>query len=255
MSTSHTDHDSRISAFCAYDFPDINEADPHGQGLICIGGDLHPSTLICAYQQGLFPWFNEDDPICWWSPEPRCVIYPEQFQPSKSLIRNMKKFDYQIGFDQAFRDIISQCAAPRSYARETWISDEIIEQYVALHELGFAHSVEVWDGEDLIGGLYGLNFGRGFFGESMFNLRVDTSKMAFYSLMLLAKQENLPWVDCQLVNDHLLSLGATALPRADFLQSLEKTIAQPNIDWQPYQNSVFSTKGLAENHSLVSSAQ
>lgn len=236
---------------CSYIFPSVDETDPDGQGLICIGGDLAPSTLLGAYQQGLFPWFNEGEPICWWSPEPRCIIDPSMFIPSKTLIRNMKKWDYQVRINQSFTKVITQCSAPRSYSSETWISPDIIAAYHQLHELGYAHSIEIWDQDQLIGGLYGLNIGRGFFGESMFNTRTDTSKMAFYSLMLLCAEQHCPWVDCQLVNDHLLRLGATAIPRAEFLKSLQKVIKQPNIDWKVYQNSVFSTKEIAVNKKLL----
>jgi leucyl/phenylalanyl-tRNA--protein transferase len=233
-----------------YDFPNPEQADPDGQGLICIGGDLAPSTLLHAYSQGLFPWFNEGDPICWWCPEPRCIIDPVQFKPSKSLLRNMKKWDYQIRIDSAFDQVIQQCAAPRSYTADTWISPHIIESYLQLHRLGFAHSIEIWDQHELIGGLYGLNIGKGFFGESMFNHRTDTSKIAFFALMLLCKQEQCPWIDCQLPNDHLLSLNATTVLRKNFLDSLQNVVKMPNIDWKVYQNSVFSTYNVAINSQL-----
>ena len=235
-----------------YDFPNPEFADPDGQGLICIGGDLDPTTLLHAYSQGLFPWFNEGDPICWWCPDPRCIIYPEQFMPSKSMLRNMKKWDYQIRIDSAFKQVIEQCAAPRAYTAETWITDQMQQSYLQLHQLGYAHSIEIWDQDELIGGLYGLNIGRGFFGESMFNRRTDSSKMAFYALMLLCQQEQCPWVDCQLPNDHLMSLHATTIDRKMFLNSLQKVIKSPNIDWKVYQNSVFSTDKVASHRQLSS---
>ncbi|MFU8925854.1 leucyl/phenylalanyl-tRNA--protein transferase [Acinetobacter puyangensis] len=235
---------------CIYDFPDPEVADPDGQGLICIGGDLQPSTLLAAYHHGLFPWFNQDEPICWWCPEPRCIIYPQTFIPSKTLIRTMKKLDYQIRIDCAFEQVIKSCAAPRSYSQETWISSNIIKSYIQLHQLGFAHSIEIWDQEELIGGLYGLNLGKGFFGESMFNTRTDTSKMAFYCLMLLCHEQQSPWVDCQLPNDHLISLGATTITRSDFLNTLQNVVNQPQIDWKVYQNSVFSSYEVALHKKL-----
>lgn len=227
-------------------FPHPIEVDPDGEGLICIGADLDPTTLFEAYTHGLFPWFSEGEPICWWCPEPRCVIVPQAYHPSQSLLRNMKKFDYQITINQAFSQVIRACSLPRSYANETWISEDIIQAYVKLFEAGYGYSVEVWDGAQLIGGLYGVSIGRGCFGESMFSTRTDVSKMAFYGLMLLAKQQNLPWVDCQLVNDHLLSLGASTLSRAEYLEQLQPLIIQPAIDWQSYQNRVFSTKTIAQ---------
>lgn len=243
-------HHHRSDSFMVYDFPNPEQADPEGEGLICIGGDLKPTTLLSAYSQGLFPWFNEDEPICWWSPDPRCIMLPQQFKPSKSLIRNMKKFDYQIRVDQAFEQVIQHCAAPRSYSEQTWISQNFIENYVALHQLGVAHSIEIWEDDTLIGGLYGLNLGRGFFGESMFNTRTDTSKMAYFALMQLAITENFPWIDCQLPNDHLMHLGAITISRQEFLKSLKKVIHQEKVDWQRYQNSVFSSKDLALYHTL-----
>lgn len=235
-----------------YDFPDPELADPEGQGLICIGGDLNPSTLLTAYQHGLFPWFNEDDPICWWSPEPRCIIYPHKFHPSKSLLRNMKKHNYRITINQAFHDVIQHCALPRSYANDTWISEDIIEGYTQLFNAGFAYSVEVWQEQQLIGGLYGVNIGHGCFGESMFNHATDVSKMAFYTLMLIGQHEHLPWIDCQLENDHLMSLGAEVISRKEYLKSLQDVIKQPNIDWKKYQDSVFFSKDIAINQQLLS---
>ncbi|HAK32077.1 leucyl/phenylalanyl-tRNA--protein transferase [Acinetobacter radioresistens] len=233
-----------------YIFPDPIEADPEGEGLICIGADLSPSTLLEAYTHGLFPWFNAGEPICWWSPEPRCVIYPEHYKPSKSLLRSMKKYDYHITVNQAFEQVISSCALPRSYSEETWISKQIIQGYCDLFNAGFGYSVEVWDDTKLVGGLYGVTIGKGCFGESMFSTHTDVSKMAFYSLMLIAKENNLPWVDCQLVNEHLLSLGACTVSRQDYLKSLQDVIIQPAIDWKKYQERVFSSETVALNSCL-----
>lgn len=234
-----------------FDFPDPLEADPHEEGLICMGGDLAPSTLLAAYTAGLFPWFNADEPICWWSPAPRCIIVPTAFVPSKSLCRNLKKFAYQIRIDHDFAQVIRQCAAPRAYADATWISSGIIDSYCQLHQLGYAHSIEVWDADELVGGLYGLSLGRGFFGESMFNRRVDCSKMAFYALMRICAEQNCPWVDCQLPNDHLMSLGAELMSRPDYLHALKQVLQQPEIDWKIYQNRVFLTHDLANPATLL----
>jgi len=234
-----------------YLFPDPIESDPQGQGLICIGADLEPSTLYEAYTHGLFPWFNEGDPICWWCPEPRCVIYPDQYKPSKTLLRNMKKMDYRITINQAFERVMRSCALPRNYTSETWISEDIVQGYVELFREGYGYSVEVWDDQELIGGLYGVSIGRGCFGESMFSTRTDSSKMAFYSLMLLGQENQLAWIDCQLVNDHLLSLGACTLSRQEYLKSLQDVIIRPPIDWKNYQERVFSSKTVAENAKLI----
>ncbi|OTG86939.1 leucyl/phenylalanyl-tRNA--protein transferase [Acinetobacter sp. ANC 4558] len=234
-----------------YIFPNPNEADPDGEGFICIGADLAPSTLFEAYTHGLFPWFSERDPICWWSPEPRCIIQPENYKPSKSLLRNMKKYNYKITINQAFETVIRSCSLPRRYADETWISEDIIQAYCQMFDAGYGYSIEVWDETNLIGGLYGITIGQGCFGESMFSTQTDVSKMAFYTLMLIGKQHRLPWIDCQLVNDHLLSLGASTISRQSYLNSLQNVLKAPSIDWKKYQEGVFSSKEIAKNNSLL----
>ena len=233
-------------------FPHPIESDPEGQGLICIGADLSPSTLFEAYSHGLFPWFSEGEPICWWSPEPRCIILPQDYQPSKSLVRNMKKHDYKITINHAFENVIRSCSLPRAYSDETWISEDIIAGYVKLFEAGYGYSVEVWNAENiLVGGLYGVTIGKGCFGESMFSTETDVSKMAFYTLMLIGRENQLPWIDCQLVNDHLLSLGAGTISRQDYLSSLQDVINLPQIDWQKYKERVFSSKTIALNQNVL----
>ena len=228
-----------------YLFPDPINSDPEGHGLICIGAALSPSTLFEAYTHGLFPWFSEGEPICWWCPEPRCIIRPEQYHPSKSLLRNMKKHDYKITINHAFESVIRSCALPRSYANDTWISEDIIQGYLGMFSAGYACSVEVWEQDQLVGGLYGVNIGKGCFGESMFSTQTDVSKMAFYTLMLIGQENQLPWIDCQLVNDHLLSLGARTLSRQVYLKSLQDVIITPSINWKSYQERVFSSKTIA----------
>ncbi|MEQ1322371.1 leucyl/phenylalanyl-tRNA--protein transferase [Acinetobacter soli] len=229
-----------------YVFPDPVEADPEGQGLICIGADLEPSTLFEAYTHGLFPWFNEGDPICWWSPDPRCVIYPEQYHPSKTLIRSMKKYDYQVTINRVFEQVVRACALPRNYTNDTWISEDIVQGYVELFKADYGYSVEVWQEDQLVGGLYGVSIGKGCFGESMFSTRTDASKMAFYTLMLIGQEHQVRWIDCQLVNDHLLSLGACTLSRQDYLKSLQDVIIEPPINWKKYSERVFSSKRIAQ---------
>ena len=233
-----------------YIFPNPVEADPEGHGFICIGADLTPSTLFEAYTHGLFPWFNEDEPICWWSPEPRCIIEPQAYHPSKSLLRTMKKQDYRITINQAFDRVMRCCSLPRNYTNETWISEDIIQGYCDLFDAGYAYSIEVWNEQILIGGLYGVTIGKGCFGESMFSTETDVSKMAFYTLMLIGKENQLPWIDCQLVNDHLLSLGASTISRQQYLKSLKNVIIAPAIDWKSYQERVFSSKTIAINAKL-----
>ena len=233
-----------------YIFPNPVEADPEGHGLICVGADLTPSTLFEAYTHGLFPWFNEDEPICWWSPEPRCIIEPQAYHPSKSLLRTMKKQDYRITINQAFDRVMRCCSLPRNYTNETWISEDIIQGYCDLFDAGYAYSIEVWNGQILIGGLYGVTIGKGCFGESMFSTETDVSKMAFYTLMLIGQENQLPWIDCQLVNDHLLSLGASTISRQQYLKSLKNVIIAPAIDWKSYQERVFSSKTIALNAKL-----
>ena len=233
-----------------YIFPNPVEADPEGHGFICIGADLTPSTLFEAYTHGLFPWFNEDEPICWWSPEPRCIIEPQAYHPSKSLLRTMKKQDYRITVNQAFDRVIRCCSLPRNYTNETWISEDIIQGYCDLFDAGYAYSIEVWNEQILIGGLYGVAIGKGCFGESMFSTETDVSKMAFYTLMLIGQENQLPWIDCQLVNDHLLSLGASTISRQQYLKSLKNVIIAPAIDWKSYQERVFSSKTIALNAKL-----
>ncbi|MDN6276033.1 leucyl/phenylalanyl-tRNA--protein transferase [Psychrobacter sp.] len=220
-----------------YDFPDPVAIDPDGVGIVAVGGDLAAGTLLSAYAQGLFPWFNEDEPIAWWCPEPRCVMVPTDYQPSRSLRKQAKKERWQLTLNQAFDDVIHACSLPRSNGLaeggHTWIHDEMIEAYTGLHARGFAHSIEVWDGQgQLIGGLYGLKIGSIYFGESMFHRTSNASKLAFWGLMRLCEQGHVALVDCQLPNDHLMSLGATTLPRTDFLTQLDTLIANPTIKWQ-----------------------
>ena len=229
---------SQILASNLFEFPNPIEVDPQHTGLIAMGADLAPATLISAYCQGMFPWFNDDEPIAWWCPEPRCVIAPSDYNPSKSLRRTAQKNDWQITLNQSFKEVIKNCSLPRSYSEDTWIHEEMRDAYLSLHELGFAHSIEVWqvgdyeDDRQLIGGLYGLKIGSIYFGESMFHHVTDASKMAFWALMRLCEVSDMPLVDCQLPNPHLMSLGAQTLERSEFLQLLPTLTHQLSIDWQ-----------------------
>lgn len=226
-----------IKSLGQYRFPNPDTVDPDGIGIIAVGGDLAPETLISAYAQGLFPWFNTDEPIAWWCPEPRCVMVPSDYLPSKSLRRQAKKERWQLTLNQAFSDVIHACSLPRSEGlldgEHTWIHEDMIAAYTELHRYGFAHSIEVWDEQQrLIGGLYGLKIGNIYFGESMFHAAANASKLAFWGLMRLCEQSKVALVDCQLPNEHLMSLGATTLPRADFLTLLATLIKPTDIIWE-----------------------
>lgn len=220
-----------------YHFPNPATVDPDGIGIIAIGGDLAPETLISAYAQGLFPWFNEEEAIAWWCPEPRCVMQPSDYKPSKSLRKQAGNSRWYLTLNQAFDDVIHACSLPRGHdlteGEHTWIHAEMIEAYSELHAQGFAHSIEVWnDNKQLIGGLYGLKIGNIYFGESMFHRESNASKLAFWGLMQLCDQSKVELVDCQLPNEHLMSLGASTLPRANFLAQLETLISECFIQWQ-----------------------
>lgn len=233
-----------------YDFPNPESIDPDGIGIVAMGGDLAPETLISAYAQGLFPWFNEDEPIAWWCPEPRCVMVPSDYQPSKSLRRQAKNERWQLTLNEAFDEVIHACSLPRSNGlpegEHTWIHDEMIEAYTELHAHGFAHSIEVWDGaSQLIGGLYGLKIGNIYFGESMFHRASNASKLAFWGLMRLCEQSNVALVDCQLPNEHLMSLGATTMPRAQFLTQLNSLISGRSSRWQPHSHKPLAVAMLS----------
>ena len=238
-----------------YDFPDPISIDPDGIGIVAMGGDLAPDTLISAYAQGLFPWFNADEPIAWWCPEPRCVMVPTKYQPSKSLRKQAKRERWQLTLNHAFDDVIHACSLPRSdglnddlpEGEHTWIHDEMIAAYTQLHAQGFAHSIEVWDEKgQLIGGLYGLRLGGIYFGESMFHRASNASKIAFWGLMRLCEQSQIALVDCQLPNDHLMSLGANTLPRADFLMQLDTLINTHSTKWQNDSHNPLSVALLDE---------
>ena len=199
--------------------PDLAEED----GLLGVGGDLKPERLLLAYRNGIFPWFSKGEPIMWWSPEPRCVLYPENLKVSTSLRQALRKGGYEVRFDTCFTDVIRHCAATkRKGQRGTWITKEMVEAYIRLHELGYAHSTEVFMGGELAGGLYGVAIGMTYSGESMFHLRPEASKIALYHLVQRLKDWKFPLIDCQVTNPHLLSLGAEEMPRKEFLKQVKK---------------------------------
>ncbi|GAB2582353.1 leucyl/phenylalanyl-tRNA--protein transferase [Dyella jejuensis] len=202
-------------------FPDPRSALDEPNGLLAFGGDLAPERLTAAYAQGIFPWFNEGDPILWWSPDPRCVFHTATLRPNRSLRRALAGTTWQVTVDRAFRSVVKACAAPRPGQSGTWISPAMIDAYEALHERGRAHSVEVWDGNRLAGGLYGVAIGRLFCGESMFSACSGGSKLALCALAALLRSWDFPLIDAQVSNPHLLSLGALEIPRAAFLKQVD----------------------------------
>lgn len=195
------------------------------EGLLAVGGDLSPERLLLAYRNGIFPWYSEGEPILWWSPDPRLVLYPEELRISKSLSKLLKRKIFQITFDAAFEAVIQACAeAKRSYGEGTWITAEMKAAYCEIHRQGVAHSVEAWQGEKLVGGLYGISIGRAFFGESMFSRVSNASKVAFVILVENLKRLNFKLIDCQVRTDHLIRFGAREVPRKLFLEQLEKAL-------------------------------
>lgn len=201
-------------------FPDPEMALQEPNGLLAVGGDLSPERLLKAYQQGIFPWFGEGDPILWWSPDPRAVILPSQLHISRSLRKFLRRCDYHCTFNFAFDEVISNCAEQRAYAEGTWITEDMQVAYSHLHALGHAHSVEVWQGPNLVGGLYGMLMGQVFCGESMFHRADNASKIALLALRDHLLPHGLRLIDCQVPNAHLMSLGAVEMPRHSFLHQL-----------------------------------
>ena len=212
-------------------FPMPEQALREPDGLLAAGGDLSPQRLLAAYRHGIFPWFSEADPILWWSPDPRCVFYPKAFVPSRSLRKSLRNTPWRISVDQVFAAVIEGCAAPRAYADDTWISADIVASYCALHEQGHAHSIEVWHHDELVGGLYGVSIGGLFCGESMFSVKTDASKIAFWALMCIALDADWPVIDAQFENPHLMSLGASMVARTGYLTHLERARDLSGYDW------------------------
>jgi leucyl/phenylalanyl-tRNA--protein transferase len=204
-------------------FPPVEDADENG--LLAIGGDLTPARLLLAYRSGIFPWFNEADPICWWSPDPRFVLYPSELKISKSMQQVVKKQTFQFSTNKAFKAVIHACSTtPRNGQDGTWITNEMQEAYLHMHQLGYAHSAEAWLNNELVGGLYGIRLGNVFYGESMFSHVSNASKFAFIQYVQMLQKENVQLIDCQLHTQHLESLGATMIPRKTFMQHLQQWI-------------------------------
>jgi leucyl/phenylalanyl-tRNA--protein transferase len=196
-----------------------NPRDAGYEGLVAFGGDLHPDRVLRAYREGIFPWYSEGDPILWWSPNPRCVLYPEDIKVRPSLKKSLKKFEVRV--DTNFSEVIRNC---KNLREESWILPEIIEVFEKLHKRGFAHSVEVYKDNELVGGLYGLSMGGAFFGESMFSKVSDASKVALVRLCDIAKEYEFDFIDCQIPSEHLKRMGAVEISRDRFLDELKRAL-------------------------------
>jgi len=219
-------------------FPDVELALQEPDGLLAVGGDLSIERLVSAYQQGIFPWYSEDQPILWWSPDPRMVLKPNEVKISRSLAKTIRKKKFQVSFDQDFENVILACSEPRlekgSLQTDTWILDDMIDAYNQMHKEGYAHSVECWLDNKLVGGLYGIAIGKVFFGESMFSKVSDASKIAFVYLSKQLDQWGFKLIDCQVYTSHLESLGATMIPRKQFITFLSQYAADTpaHKQWQ-----------------------
>lgn len=215
-------------------FPPVESALVSPSGLLAAGGDLSPQRLLAAYSQGIFPWYGEGQPILWWSPDPRMVLYPQELYIQRSLKKVIRKGGYEIRVDTAFTRVMQACAEPRKDDAGTWISPDMIAAYTRLHELGFAHSVETWMDGELAGGLYGLALGRMFFGESMFARRNDASKIAFVHLVKQLQRWDFGLIDCQMNTAHLARFGAREIARREFSTQLAKLVNYPAVS-QPWR--------------------
>jgi leucyl/phenylalanyl-tRNA--protein transferase len=215
-------------------FPPPHLADK--EGLLAVGGDLSEERLLLAYRMGIFPWYSEKEPVLWWSPDPRLVLYPEEIKVSKTLKKIIKRDQFDITIDQAFGEVISECAQIRTESNEgTWIGKDMIKAYCGLFESGYAHSVEAWYKGELAGGLYGVSLGKSFFGESMFTRISNASNVALVKLVAYLTSLSFDMIDCQVRTGHMIRFGARAIPRSLFLQQLKKSLGEPTIKgkWNP----------------------
>ncbi len=217
----------------ANDFPDVNQALRDPDGLLAIGGDLSSDRLMQAYRHGIFPWFNEGQPVLWWSPDPRCILEPSEIKVSRSLAKRIRRGDYVVTFNRAFASVIDGCASSRKGVNETWITNDIREAYLNLHYRGYAHSVECWHDGNVVGGLYGVAMGKVFFGESMFSHKTDASKVALVELAHKLEARNFRLIDCQVHSQHLQSLGAKPIHRELFIRMLKSYCNnEKTSDWE-----------------------
>lgn len=241
----------RVRALAATDppdsFPDPATARPalgYPDGLIAIGGDLSPERLIAAYSRGIFPWYNEDQPILWWSPDPRAIIVPETFHMSRSLARTLRRGGWEYSLNQEFHRVIEGCANARG-EHGTWITAEMQDAYEKMHALGYAHSVESWFEGELAGGIYGIRLGKVFFGESMFTTLTGGSKVAISGLVSLCLSNGVTLLDCQMASEHLTTLGMEEVSREQFLQQLRpRVLPSPDSDWSACRTPAESLSTL-----------
>ena len=215
------------------EFPPVERAARRPNGLLCAGADLSPKRLLDAYRRGIFPWFSGDEPILWWSPDPRLVLYVEELKVSRSLSKSMRNKGFSVTRDSAFEEVISNCAKPRKGEDGTWLGRDMRSAYLALHRGGYAHSFETWRGGELVGGLYGVAIGRMFYGESMFSRATDASKVSLAALCTELKRRGMPLIDCQVRTPLLVSLGAREIPRRAFLRALATLVNydSPATSW------------------------
>ncbi len=220
---------------CSAPFPDVDKALIEPDGLLAVGGDLSQQRLITAYTNGIFPWYSEGQPVLWWSPNPRAVLFPDKLKISRSLDKTLRNKSHEIKFDTVFEQVISACAAPRQNTDGTWITADMINAYCHLFESGIAHSVETWRDGQLVGGLYGLAIGKVFFGESMFSTEKDASKIAFVHLVRRLMHNGFNLIDCQLHSTHLASLGAEDISRREFITLVSQYCIPPYTfsKWAP----------------------
>ena len=211
------------------DFPAVERARRRPNGLLAAGGDLSSERLLRAYRLGIFPWYSEGEPILWWSPDPRMVLFPSELKVSRSLAKTLRKADYEIRSDTAFGAVIDACSEPRPRQRGTWITRQMLQAYCRLHELGVAHSIETWRDGELIGGLYGIALGRVFFGESMFSRASDASKIALVALVQQLRHWQFGLIDCQMNTPLLASFGAREIPRAQFTRLVAELVNYADV--------------------------
>lgn len=209
----------------SYAFPDVSLALTEPDGLLAIGGDLSPARLLSAYRHGIFPWYNRDQPILWWSPDPRAVLFLDRLKISRSLKKTLRKCPFEVTLDRNFSAVIKACSETRADNAGTWITDDMFAAYNQMYALGFAHSVECWKDDRLVGGLYGIAIGKVFFGESMFSHETDASKVALVYLCQFLSNRGYQFIDCQVSSNHLISMGAETISRKSFVDYLEKYCA------------------------------
>ena len=214
-------------------FPPVERALKHPNGLLCAGADLSPERLLAAYRHGIFPWYSGDEPILWWSPDPRMVLFCDELKVSRSLAKNMRNKGFEVRVDSDFSRVIEACSEPRKGEPGTWLGKDMRAAYLALHRAGHAHSFETWHGDSLVGGLYGVAIGRAFYGESMFSRATDASKVALVGLVETLRARGFPMIDCQQRTPLLASLGAREIPRRQFLRRLAALVnyAEPPEKW------------------------